>query len=261
MTSETVDITIKLVDEDEPDALYRLYDGQENPQPCRIVLDLDYGEVWAEFNDHTDNFLPLAMITGVWRSYDIPVLTARAANELMRTLEPLFARVLAGSEVDFVDGDRVGELNGDARTAEDRIGEVIAIHSVPANIVQGVQAEEWWAERDLPEALTADTTREELAALVEDQEREAAEDSEVGYTVLHGAHEYLTARREEMREPIREELEEIAEHYADLRAQRDAMIRRIAAWGDSSRALGDRARISHTQAWKIAEAKPDESDK
>ncbi|MFJ9574772.1 hypothetical protein ACIRQF_00070 [Streptomyces sp. NPDC101191] len=63
-------------------ALRRFRDHSE-PQPVYRGLDLDTGRLFADYNAVIANAVPVGVFYGFERRYGIPVLTAKAANELM----------------------------------------------------------------------------------------------------------------------------------------------------------------------------------
>ncbi|SES37508.1 hypothetical protein SAMN05216188_1447 [Lentzea xinjiangensis] len=69
--------------------------------------------------------------------------------------------------------------------------------------------------------------------------------------MLFNTDECLAAARERLRYEVREELEEVAEQYAELENKRNDLIRRIKAFGDSDRYVASRARLSHTAVQNI----------
>lgn len=247
-------VVITLLDEDAPDALYRHYQGETQGQPCHIALDLEDGQMWADYNPEIGSGIPTSVYHGRTRRWGIPCLTATAANQLMEDLKPLAERVLAGSEIEWDGNNNVGILNEDASAAEQEIyARLEDLSEYDYDRIHEYDAGDWFADagEDAPEGLTAATTDRELAEMAAELEHEAKTLYDNGYTVLVGAEEYLTTKREEMRDQEREELEDVAEQLDELVAKRDALIRRQASWGDSSRDIGARASLSHVGVQKI----------
>lgn len=252
MQTDALTVTIKPLDETNPTALFRHYDGETYAQSCHIELDLRDGELTADYDGEIGNAVPMTVWHGIVRRWGIPCLTAEAANTLMREIAPLAQRVLDGASIEWDGNNNVGRLTDDAQAAEEELLGLLA-GDVELTTVCEEEASDWWSEGGLPEDLTADTTDEELAAIVEREEQDATTMQADVYTVLTGAEEYLTARREEMRDVVREELEQVAEQHAQLEERRNQLIRRTTAFGDSSRSTGARASLSHVAVQKIAQ--------
>jgi hypothetical protein len=251
--NRTLAVAVKVLDEDDPAVLHRHYPQQLNQQPCVLKLDLVDGSFWADYNPEIGNSVPARMWHGVVQSWAIPCLTAAATNQLLQDLSPLAQRVLDGGTVEWDGNNNVGVLNESAAAAAAEIIDVIESTSADYECVYEMDAGVWWSEGDLPEALTADTTDEELASIAADEEGYASTNaSNDGYTVLLGADEFLAARREEMREAVREQLAEVAGEHARLEKRRNELIVRLTSWGDSSRDISNLVGLSHVAVQKIA---------
>src|SRR5690606_27510955 len=122
------------------------------------------------------------------------------------------------------------------------------------SVVEEIRVRDWYAACDddpcAELGLTAETTDDELpavAARIEDDIRAAAE----GVVVITGAEEWARARREELRDELRDELMQVASDLAALRERRNALVRRVHAFGDSTRAIAKLIDKSHTQVRRI----------
>jgi hypothetical protein len=110
-----------------PAELYRQYAGQSEPQPAYIALDLESGQMWASYDANIGNGHSFDVHYGIERQYGIPLLTAAAANRVMAELRPLAERIIADSEVEWDNGNRVGVLGEDAKAAEEELEEQLGL--------------------------------------------------------------------------------------------------------------------------------------
>lgn len=250
MTADSLAVTISFLDEAIPDALHCHYQDELYAQSCHVELDLRDGELSAGYDPEIGNAVPSSVWHGTVRRWGIPCLTAEAVNTLMRDIAPLAQRVLDGATVEWDGNNNVGVLIEDAGEAEQ---EILNLLNDPGDLdrVHEQEASDWWAEGDLPEGLTAETTDDELTAIVEREERDVATSQSQAYTVLLNADKFLAARRQEMRDELREELEEVADQYDTLKKRRNELICKLASWNDSVRYIGELAHITHPAVLKI----------
>ncbi|MFO7253794.1 MAG: hypothetical protein DIU60_023890 [Actinomycetes bacterium] len=247
--------TVKIRPVVEPTALYCRYEGNYEPQPVYVALDLADGALYA---DYQAGGTPMRVWLGQVRTWSIPPLVADAANELLQDIAPLAQRILDGAaiETDPRTGNRVGVLNDDAAAAEREIYEIIENWREDPAIatVEEIKAAEWYSACDTDPCaeigLTAETTDDELAqvaARIEQDIRAAAE----GVVVVTGAEAWARARRDELQQELRDELEQVTADLAALRARRDELVRRLHACGDSTRVIAELIGTSHTQVRRI----------
>jgi prevent-host-death family protein len=132
--------TLKITEVKGARALYRRYPGQNVRQPVHIALDLETGELGAEYNpepgSHETRAVPGRVAQGHARWYPIPCLTASAANELLHRLAPLAQTVLDGSTIEW-DAIRDGVVGKMTPAASDAHAEIQDIceevgHEAPA---------------------------------------------------------------------------------------------------------------------------------
>ncbi|PZM93683.1 MAG: hypothetical protein DIU79_10680 [Actinobacteria bacterium] len=247
--------TVKIRPVVEPTALYCRYENNYEPQPVYINLDLADGALYADYRATNDT--PMRVWLGQVRAWKIPPLVADAANELLKDIAPLAQRILDGSsiEVNPRTGDRVGVLDDDAMAAEWEIYEIIENwHEDPTvSVVEEISVGEWYSGGDDPcdeLGLTAETSDEDLpaiAAKIEKDIRTAAG----AVVVVTGAEEWVRARRDEMRDELRNELMQVTADLGAQRARRDELVRRLYACGDSTRAIAKLIGTSHTQIRRI----------
>jgi len=247
--------TVSIRPVSEPTALYCRHKNNYEPQPVYISLDLADGELYADYRA-TDG-TPGRVWLGQVRVWEIPPLVADEANELLAHIAPLAQRILDGSsiEVDSRTGDPVGVLDDDAMAAEEEIREIIQrwCEGQP-RVVEEIRAADWYSTCDVDPCeeigLTAETSDDELAqvvARIEEDIRAAAE----GVVVVTGAEAWARARRDELRQALRDELVQVTADLAALRERRDELVRRLHACGDSTRAIAELAGMSHTQVRRI----------
>lgn len=201
---------ISIIDCTSPDELYRRYSAESQAQPAHIELDLHRGTLLADYNAETGTAVPAAVRHGFERRYNIPVLTADAANRVMREIAPLAARVLADWD-DVWDGhNMVARLGDDARAAEAEIEEHLGLAGEDGRdgfAGQGFDGSDMVAEWDLDGAvngseaedygITAETTDERLDEIAAEITRELASTSESKVAVVHGLGDYLRSLRDE----------------------------------------------------------------
>ncbi len=245
------DLTITPVD--KTDELFCEYDGQMKPQDCYIALNLEDGQMWADYNAEIGG-QPASVFHRRTLRWTIPVLTADVANRLMNDIAPLAHRVLAGSEIDWDGHNHVGHLDDDAQAAADEISELCDPQNGTWDETSQVCAMDAydWTLNMVDETierlgLTADATDAELADMESKEIAYAAEldGSSYGHIILTGFGDWLRSKRDEMRDDIGDELAQTVEKIAALEADRDAAIRRLATWGWSSRTIGNMVGRSH----------------
>ncbi len=243
----------------EPDELHCWYDGQTSPQPCHLALDLTDGELTAGYNPEVGPpyGTPASVYHGRTLRIKIPCLTADAANRLLNEVAPIAARILSGATIEWDGHNHIGVLDDDAEAAVDELAAACDPESFSEQHLVGTwDAADWYSEESdegTAERLgiTADTTDAELGRLAA-AEAQKATTMVPGYTVLRGAESHLLAIRDELRLALRDELEEVAAKLTELTERRNALIRRLAGWGDSSRAIATYAGLSHVRVQQIA---------
>ena len=180
MKTQRIESGIKINEVEDRTALYCRYDGQVNPQSVYIWLDPIERTMGASYNAEIGNAVPSDVWHGLTRRYSLPgALTAEAANGVMSQIAPLAQRVCDGFE-DVWDGNNtVGRLTEDAQDAEEDIREAIDRGVYTEDYVEVWDADEWFAETGehnvrAEYGITASTTDDELDAIVERMEHDAA---------------------------------------------------------------------------------------
>jgi len=188
---------VRIIECTETDELYRHYARENQPQPAYIELDLRDGSMLATYNVEVDNSVPPAVRYRLKRRYDIPVLTSKAANRVMREIAPLAERVLADHEEGWNGSNHVAFLGDDAIAAEEELEKRLALgeHWDESDLltvwdvdsaVNGEEADEY--------GITADTTDERLDEIAAEITRD------MGVDVVNGLDGYLRQVRDELAE-------------------------------------------------------------
>lgn len=207
-------VSVQRIDETDPAALFRHYDGQTAPQPCFVELDLEDGVLRADWDAVIGNAVPASVWHRRTLRWAIPILTAAAANELLDELAPLAQTVLDGMVIDFDGSNRIGRAvpgaAGDAAAdAEAAIAARCDVASADwmyavGDLVVEYDAGDWFAPLtpgQLAElGVTAEASDDELARIADAATEEAATAGDAGYQVLHGALDYLRAERDALRD-------------------------------------------------------------
>ncbi|MER5618747.1 hypothetical protein [Streptomyces sp. NPDC002215] len=198
---------VKIVDCTGPAELYRHYDGQSAAQPVYIELDLRQELLLADYNSEIGNAVPFSVRHGLDRRYSIPVVTADAANRVMREIAPLAARILADWEEVWDGRNMVARLGTDAIAAEDEIevmlgichpyespfgeGDLVGVWDIDS-AVNGSEVEEY--------GITAETGDERLDEIEQEVLTDLADCGEGSVAVCHGLDTYLRGLRDELRQ-------------------------------------------------------------
>jgi hypothetical protein len=170
--------------------LHLQYDGQNEPQPAYLELDLQSGRFYADTDSEVGNrATPLSVRHGFDRRYGIPALTGAAADRLIEELRPLAQRMLADWEEVWDGNNTVARLGEDAAAAEEGIEAIVARYDNeydvdPADLIavwdvdsatNGCEAEEY--------GIAADTTDERLDEIAKEIRTALAECDSTGRTV------------------------------------------------------------------------------
>ncbi|MGW5353384.1 helix-turn-helix domain-containing protein [Streptomyces sp. NPDC004031] len=202
------DYTTTVIQLDEPAGLYRQYQGQSEPQPAYIELDLRTGTVLATYDSEVGNAVPFSVRHGFERRYGIPRLTAKAANRVMDELMPLADRILADWEEVWDGNNHVARLGDDARAAEDEIEKALGLGSDSTDSYGPFDEADQVAVWDIDGAvngseaddydITADTTDERLDEIAAEITRDLANISDSKVAVVNGLEEYLQNLRDQL---------------------------------------------------------------
>ncbi len=208
--------TVRIIDCKDATELYRHYDGQSEAQSCYIELDLREQTLLASYNAEIGNAIPFSVHYGLERRYSIPVLTADAANRVMKELAPLADRILADWEEHWDGNNTVARIGEDADAAEETILDSLGINLGYGDLdadTQGFAEADLVAQWDLDGAvngdeaseydITADTTDDRLAEIAAEITQGLADISDSGVAVVHGLDAHLAGVRDELAEAER----------------------------------------------------------
>lgn len=197
---------LSIVSLTEEDELFCQY-GADRPQPCVLSLDLRSGVLTAQYNPAVSggNAVPMSVFHGCTRWFPIPVLTTAAANQLLLEVTPLAVRILAGAVVDWVGGNYIGSLHGDAVTASEEMHDRCDPDNGSwddADMISPWPAADWFANEGPDAALArlgidADTTDEEIDELAAAEEQDALT-AGAGRVKLRDTAAWLRRRRDEL---------------------------------------------------------------
>jgi hypothetical protein len=207
-----VTTSIRIIECTEPTELYRHYDGQSEPQPAYIELDTQAGTLRATYNGEIGNAVPFTVYHGLDRRYSIPILTAEAANRVMREIVPFAERIVAGTSTEWDGSNTIAVLDEDARAAEE---ELEAHLGLPSESDYRTEPNQGFAESDLVAVwsidgatngdevadygITADTTDERLDEIEEEILADLASINDSPVAVCPGLDAYLRGLRDELR--------------------------------------------------------------
>lgn len=221
-------------------------------QPVEMHLDIATGTLSAAYTPRgEEESMPKSVFCRRGVLWTIPCLTSDAANRLMAEVAPLCQRIIDGTEIEWGGANNVGTQNADAAAAIDEVTELIRSYDDVDHTISEYSGDEYYddgpdAARELL-GIDADTTDDELAEATTRQADEALGNN----VVIPDLRDYLTQLRDELREAERDELGTVAAEIARLTVRRDALILRQLGWGDVSRAVGERAGMSHVGVQKI----------
>lgn len=203
-------MTVKIIECTQPAELFRHYDGQTKPQPCYIELDLRHSTMLATWNAEVGNAVPAAVRNSFELRYPIPVLTAEAANRVMKEMVPLANRILADYEERWTGSNTVTRFGTDALAAEEEIeallgldertrtsepnqgfddSDLVAIWPVDG-AVNGCEVSEY--------DITAETTDERFDEIEAEIISDLVGVNESDVAVVHGLDAYLREKRDEL---------------------------------------------------------------
>lgn len=236
----------------EATELYRHEQGQPSPQEVKMHLDIESGSLSSAYTPYGDEH---SIHESVYHHrgvlWTIPCLTMDAANRMLSEVAPLCQRIIDGTTIEWDGQSHVGTHSADATAAIEGIAQIVETYDDVDNVLQEYSGDEYYDDGPAAarEALgiTADTSDDELTRIGEQAAAEALDNS----AVIADLAEYLTQLREELRDANRDELADVAAEIARLTIRRGELIRRQLSWGDTSRAVAERAGMSHVGVQKI----------
>lgn len=173
--NETI-ITKKLTTTD--DELFCQYQGQTNPQPARLCLDTESGELSACYDSNIGSSTTHRVFRGLVLEWTIPPLKVAAVADLMDRVEPLAQRIVDGATSEWDGSNYVGRLN---EAAQDAALDVLALLGDMSRIWDEADVYEVWDAANWFSCVTSDKIVEylDLRADMTDDEVYAAAADEV----------------------------------------------------------------------------------
>ncbi|WP_446046434.1 hypothetical protein [Streptomyces olivaceus] len=182
--------------------LYCWMEHEREARAAFLTLHLEKGALTACHDDSPDGRgVEANVVHGIVREWEVPLLSMRAANELLLEVTPLAQRVLDGADIVWDGHNMTGSL-----TTEDAVRAEAELEACCSESRFGPEdllsvwcvyemGDTWTAEEA---GITADTTDQELAAievrLLEGWRAEVGEPN----PVLHGLGGYLENLRDEL---------------------------------------------------------------
>lgn len=195
---------LKIIECTSPTELFRQYHGEFKPQPTYIELGLQSETLLADYDSEVGGASPASVHYGFDRRYPIPLLTGKAANEVMERIRPLAERILADWEETWDGNNMVARLGEDALAAEEEIEDILGDgseddwDSASLIAVWGIDGATNGSEAEEYE-ITANTTDERLDEIADKIRADLAEcsgDGDHAVVVVDGLDEYLKDLRD-----------------------------------------------------------------
>lgn len=209
MTTETNTATETTITISEVSDLYLRYRGQTSQQPCYVQLDCESETLSAEVDTAIGPGTPVRVWHGRAIRWSIPALTESAAEGLLEEILPLAQRIIDGYECRWDGRNHVGRLTEDAQEADEAIRDLCDRDWSEGEVLSVWEASDWYAQCGGGEeylasclGITAETTDEELSAIVEHEQDEASP------ARIEGIERFMRDLRETLRAEAEEESEE-----------------------------------------------------
>lgn len=192
--------SVKIVACTSETELFRLYDGQFEPQDCYIAVDLRDGTIWADYDPEIGNARPFEVHYGFVRRYPIPILTGAAANRVLREIvAPRAERMIADWEKVWDGNNMIARLGADAQAAEQEIEALLGEGFPERDLVQVWDLSAAVNGDEVAEfGISADTTDERLAEIEAEILAQLADCCDGTVAVCPGLLDYLTELRDEL---------------------------------------------------------------
>ena len=189
---------IQITKVDRDDELF--FEMDNGAAPTYLEVDLPGREVSVGY--HADSGTPGRVWHRYTRRYDIPLLTAAAANRLMERVAPLAERMCDDWREEIGRGGRAeAVLGADGRAAEDELIATLPDENTvdPASTIDVWDAANLFIGNEVDEyGITADTSDQQLEQIAEKMLDEVRHNSASGVVVAPGLEEYLRDLRAEL---------------------------------------------------------------
>lgn len=161
------------------DKLYHRYPREMSPQRALVTLRCETGALSAAYDPEIGPGVPEHVATRRVLRWVIPALTADAANKLLDQIRPLAETIVAGYSREWDGHNHVGRYTDEADAAIEAVEALILKETPDAETLEVWDAADWFGalgrhaaqRREL--GITAQTTDEELAEIVEREETNA----------------------------------------------------------------------------------------
>lgn len=196
---------VEIYEVTEPAELFHQPELDQSPFPVCIELDLRDNSLSATVTEPTGHAMPGDVWFGYRRRYEIPLLTADAANRIMKEIAPIADRIVTdwteeprrhGTDSQVVLGDDAAAAEDELMEYLHQLGEfpdpadLIEVYNVNAS-VNGDEVAEY--------GITQDTTDERIREIADEITQElAANCTASGVAVTPGLEEYLADLRDEL---------------------------------------------------------------
>jgi hypothetical protein len=181
-----------------PTALYRHYEDETSQQTAYIELDLDNRILLADYDAELDTKVPVTVVYGIDRRYNIPAVTAEAANRAMEQILPLAQRIMAGTEMEWNGNNTVAVLNADAQAAEEELEQTLAAAFDESDEIAAWDVDSATTGTEASDYdITATTTDARLDEIAEEIISGLADESPSGVATCHGLTRYLRTLRDQ----------------------------------------------------------------
>jgi len=197
---EAIKITISPCDSNILHPLYNKYEQQYEAQPAYVELDIRTGSLHADWDANVGNGAAPDVWHGLRRQYEIQAnLTTDEINRLLTELAPIAQRILDGAAVESDGLQDRPVLSEQAQAAEEELTDVC--RAAGTTSIGIIDAAMYYGEvstahlHDVTAQVKADTTDEQLSALVE----EAQLDGRTDGATITGLDDYFEELRDYMR--------------------------------------------------------------
>lgn len=199
-TTETAESPVTIHPVKNHGDLHQQYASEYAPQPVHVILNCDTSTLSADWDGIIGPGMPMSVYHCRTLRWSIPALTADAANALLDELLPYAETIVAGYSCEWNGHNHVGRYTDEAAEAIEAVAGLLESRSFDGHVVEAWDAADWFGAVGSHDAqrrelgITAATTDEELAAIVE------REDANAEARIINGLEKYVTMLRDEARD-------------------------------------------------------------
>jgi hypothetical protein len=199
-TAEATENTVTIIPVENHGDLHHQYPGQTSPQDVHVILNCDESTLTAGWDGIIGAGMPMNVYHRRTLRWRIPALTADAANALLDELLPQMETIVAGYSCEWDGNNHVGRYTDEAANAIEAVAGMLESRSFDGHVIEVWDAADWFGgvgshdaqRREL--GITAQTTDEDLAAIVEREETNAEA------RIINRMEKHLTMLRDEAAE-------------------------------------------------------------